>query len=93
MSIQLRTAAVCTCKAYAFPHRAKGGSCHAKQSGPFCGECGEPAEATTDDFGIGTTEFWGHVSTHRDIQTVSRCCEADLFEDASLTIPYHNDEE
>lgn len=91
MGIHLKTPTVCTCKHYSFPHRIGGGQCIGKQHGPFCGDCGEPAEATRADFGYGVTEYWGSVSTHRDVRTVSRCCEAELFEDASLTEPYQPD--
>jgi hypothetical protein len=88
MTVQTRKPTVCGCKAYSFPHRATGGACHASQSGPFCGECGEPCKAKRMDFGYGRTEFWGSVSTHTDIQTVSTCCEAPAYDDASLTIEH-----
>jgi hypothetical protein len=81
-------ATTCHCKSYKFPHRSGGGACLARQDGPFCGDCGEPAETQDVDFGYGVTEFWGHVSNHRDVRTVSACCEADLFADASLRIDY-----
>jgi hypothetical protein len=80
----------CTCKAYSFPHRAKSGRCYAAQPGPYCGECGQPCDAKREDFGHGVTEFWGHVSNHRDVHTVSCCCEAEVFSNASLTNPYHD---
>jgi len=88
MNVRVRTQETCTCKSYAFPHRIKSGACAAKQPGPYCGECGQPAEAKREDFGYGVTEFWGSVSNHRDVQTVSCCCEAPVFRDASLTEPY-----
>lgn len=78
----------CACKAYTFPHREASGKCYAKQPGPYCGECGQPAEAKRMDFGYGVTEAWGVVSNHSDVQTVSTCCEAPVFEDANLTKPY-----
>lgn len=78
----------CTCKAYSFPHRYAGGKCLSKHHGPFCGDCGQPAEAKREDFGYGALEAWGQRFTHRDVRTVSRCCEADLYENASLTIEY-----
>lgn len=80
--------APCTCKAYAFPHREHSGKCYAGQLGPYCGDCGHPTEAARIDFGHGRTEYWGSVSNHSDIQTVSTCCEALVFDDASLTVPY-----
>lgn len=83
-----RKAETCTCKAYGFIHRKGGGKCLGKHHGPFCGACGEPADPKQEDFGYGVTEFWGRVSNHRDVRTVSRCCEAELYEDASLTIEY-----
>lgn len=91
MNIQKRTQDTCTCKSYGFPHRLASGKCHGAQSGPFCGDCGESAEPKSVDFGYGVTEYWGSVSTHRDVQIVSTCCEADLFEDASLTVNYEHE--
>lgn len=89
VTLMKRTAReVCTCKGYAFPHRLAGGACLGKQHGPFCGECGEPTEAVTRDFGYGALEAWGQRFTHTDLQTVSRCCDADLYADASLTTEY-----
>ena len=88
MNVRARTQETCTCKSYAFPHRVKSGACLAKQRGPYCGECGQPGEAKQEDFGYGLTEAWGHVTNHSDVQTVSRCCEAPMFLDASLNEPY-----
>jgi hypothetical protein len=88
VTIMKRAKAVCTCSAYSFPHRATSGACHDDGSGCFCGSCGQPAEAVARDFGYGPLEAWGHCFTHRDERTVSRCCEADLFADASLNQPY-----
>ncbi len=82
----------CDCRAYHFRHRLGGGACFGKHHGPFCGKCGEPAEPERADFGIGHYEAWGRSGIHRDEAIVSRCCEAELFEDASLTEPYHHDE-
>lgn len=93
MTIARRTQETCTCKAYHFPHRSKSGHCHAKRHGPYCGECGEPAEPIRADFGYGALEAWGQRFTHTDVRTVSRCCEADLFDDASLTEPYPHEED
>lgn len=81
-------AETCRCKAYPFPHREKGGKCHARDHGPYCGHCGEPAEPVPIDFGIGHYEAWGAAGCDRNVQTVSRCCEATLYSDASLTIEY-----
>ena len=82
----------CTCKGYSFVHRLASGKCIARGThGPYCGHCGEPASPRRVDFGYGVTEFWGHVSNHRDVQIVSDCCEAPLWEDASLTVEYQPD--
>ena len=70
---------VCCCSAYKFPHRAGGGKCH----GPgklLCSACGEVAEGTSVDFGIGAYEYWGSKGVDRNVQWVSRCCEAALLE-------------
>jgi hypothetical protein len=74
----------CTCKGYSFIHRSGGGKCLGKEGGPFCGSCGEPASPKSMDFGIGHYEYCGATGVHSDVQVVSSCCEADLFEDASL---------
>lgn len=78
----------CRCRAYAFPHREASGKCFAKEHGPYCGHCGEAAEPVQRDFGIGAYEAWGATGFDRNVQTVSRCCEATLYSDASLTIEY-----
>ncbi len=74
----------CTCKGYAFPHRPKSGKCLDDGIGPFCGECGHPCETVERDYGYGAYEFWGATGCHSNVQTVSACCEADVFRDASL---------
>lgn len=78
----------CRCKGYAFPHREGSGQCKANDNGPYCGECGEAAKSVERDFGIGAYECHGHRGVHRDVHTVSDCCEANLYSDASLTIAY-----
>ncbi|HJV52820.1 MAG TPA: hypothetical protein VJ652_15235 [Noviherbaspirillum sp.] len=80
----------CTCKAYPFIHRAGGGKCHDDGSGCFCGSCGMPASPVRRDFGYGALEAWGNRFVHTDIQTVSECCEADLYADASLKTFYQD---
>lgn len=90
--LQHKNGGPCKCRGYTFPHRPAGGKCLATERGPFCGDCGKPADATRQDFGYGVTEYWGSVSNHSDVRTVSRCCEADLFDDASLTKPYHHED-
>lgn len=86
VTIMKRSKAVCTCSAYAFPHRATSGGCLDDGSGCFCGDCGKPAEAVQRDFGIGGYEYCGATGVHRDLRAVSRCCEAVLFADAGLKI-------
>ena len=81
-------AAVCRCSAYRFPHREGGGKCFAAVDGPYCGACNAACVPTLEDYGYGETEFWGSVSVHRDVQVVSDCCEAAVYEDASLSIPF-----
>ena len=80
----------CTCQAYKFPHRPEGGRCYAASTGPFCGSCGEPCSPKEIDEGIGSYEFWGHKGVDRRIVTVSHCCEASVYEDASLKVNYHD---
>ncbi len=46
-----------------------------------CTECGEPCNASWEDFGIGSYEFWGQKCTQTDWQFVSDCCEAPVEED------------
>ncbi len=83
----------CRCKAYPFPHRAGSGVCRGDEPGPFCGSCGEPCEAETADFGVGEYEFWGFRGVDRNVQTVSSCCEADLYSDAELSVEYVEDDD
>jgi hypothetical protein len=75
----------CTCKGYKFPHRATSGKCLDDGSGMFCGACGEPCQATDAEIDVGAYEFWGRTGVDRNIQTVSHCCEATIYADASLT--------
>ena len=74
--------AQCYCAAYRFPHRASGGACpaNARQPQRLCAACGMPANPTKVDFGIGRYEFWGQCGIHRDVRTVSDCCEDDLID-------------
>lgn len=41
----------------------------------LCSGCGQPAETTEIDFGIGAYEFWGACGVDTDVQTVTTCCE------------------
>ena len=72
----------CHCAAYRFPHRASGGACPANVELPqdLCSSCGFPANSIKVDFGIGAHEYWGSRGRHRDVRTVSECCEADLLD-------------
>ena len=73
---------VCYCSAYKFPHRAGSGKCQ----GPgelLCSACGEVAEGAFVDFGIGAYEYWGQRGVDRNVQWVSRCCEATLLENTA----------
>lgn len=83
----MRAQTTCTCKGYRFPHRATSGKCVDDGGGAFCGACGDPCRVTTVDFGIGDYEYCGARGVHRDLREVSACCEAEVFEDASLTEP------
>lgn len=47
----------------------------------FCSECGKPCKAVDRDFGFGTTEFWGAMSTHINVHTVSHCCDGDVLDE------------
>jgi len=81
---KLRSQDTCRCSAYSFPHRLDGGEC----TGPsqICSLCHSPCEGDFVDFGIGTTEAWGVVSTHTDVQWVSFCCEAEVHSFAGYEI-------
>jgi len=76
----------CLCKSYAFPHRPKSGRCMAVDHGPFCGACGKACDTREVDQGIGAYEAWGYRGVDRRMTTVSHCCEAAVYQDASLTI-------
>lgn len=78
----------CTCKSYGFPHRPESGRCLSGAGSLFCGECGDPCETREVNQGIGPYEYWGYCGFDRRMATVSHCCEADVYEDASLTIEY-----
>jgi hypothetical protein len=81
----MRAQLTCTCKGYPFIHRLGGGRCLDDGSGQFCGECGEPCEVTDVNFGIGPYEFHGRAGNDRNVRTVSACCEAPIYTDASLS--------
>ena len=58
----------------------------------LCPECGQPAIARAEDFGIGPYEFWGARYIDTDVHLVTDCCgvwvdaqapdEGDLADDA-----------
>lgn len=74
---------VCNCRAYSFPHHSGKGACFARFEGPFCGECGQPAEI-----------HFVRLHPAEDVNNpnrdgvVSACCAATLFNDPSLTKEY-----
>lgn len=70
-----RSEETCFCPAYKFPHREGGGRCNGSDA-YWCDDCHEECIPEKVDLGIGTTEAWGVVSTHRDVQWVSNCCHA-----------------
>jgi hypothetical protein len=88
VQLMKRSTSPCTCRAYAFPHRPHSGSCFDAGAGPYCGDCNEPCGTTSVDYGIGAYEYGSIRAVHRDVRTVSSCCEAPVFHDASLTDPY-----
>lgn len=44
-----------------------------------CSECRNLCNDVERDFGIGSYEYWGASGSDSNIQTVSECCEADLW--------------
>lgn len=50
----------------------------------YCGDCGKECDWQTLDYGIGAYEFWGSRGVHVNMQTVSTCCEGDVFRDSEL---------
>lgn len=50
----------------------------------YCGECAKECNPVQRDFGYGRTEFWGAVSVHANVHTVSDCCDGDIFADPEL---------
>ena len=50
----------------------------------YCGECAQECDAVERDFGIGAYEFWGARGCHTNIQTVSDCCDGDVYSDPEL---------
>lgn len=78
----------CHCTSYPFPHRMGSGKCVATPFDRLCSECGQPAEAITVDYGIGAYEYWGMRGVHRDVQTVTECCEASFTENDGITGRY-----
>ncbi len=80
---------VCRCKAYSFPHHARSGRCYASSEGPFCGSCGKPT-----DVKVGKIEKEMRSPSRPYVNYnsyASACCEAEVFDDANLTIPYSED--
>ena len=51
-----------------------------EQETGFCSCCREPCGIVTVDNGVGTTEYWGSVSTHHQYDQVSDCCHADVLD-------------
>lgn len=74
---------VCNCRAYSFPHHEGKGACLAQFEGPFCGECGQPTEPR-----FVKLEPWEDVNNYEREGVISKCCDAQLFDDASLTKEY-----
>ena len=58
-----------------------------------CTECGEPCEGTKADFGIGPYEYWGAMCVDTNIQFVSKCCEAEMRDDAGDLIEWEEEDE
>lgn len=52
----------------------------------YCGNCGKVCEMVQRDMGIGPYEFWGRKGFDSDLQWVSECCEATVYENEDLTI-------
>lgn len=50
----------------------------------YCGECKKECDWQVLDYGIGGYEFWGARGVDVNLQTVSKCCEGDLYLDAEL---------
>jgi hypothetical protein len=46
-----------------------------------CSECDQPCQGHWVDFGLGVIEFWGAMSTDKDEQYVSACCDATMEEE------------
>ncbi len=66
---------------------------------PICSECRKHCVEVQRDFGYGMTEYWGAVSSHENLQWVSKCCDGDLIyeleeDDGSdeLSTPHSSDE-
>lgn len=47
----------------------------------YCGECRKECDFVGKDFGIGAYEFWGARGVDTNIQTVSVCCEGEIYAD------------
>lgn len=50
----------------------------------YCGECRKECDWQLLDYGIGGYEFWGARGCHTNMQTVSTCCEGDVYADPEL---------
>ena len=50
----------------------------------YCGECSKECDWVELDYGIGSYEFWGARGCHTNLQTVSKCCEGDIYGDPEL---------
>jgi len=51
---------------------------------PICSVCKKSCQEVERDFGYGVTEYWGSVSCHTNIQTVSKCCDGDLLYEENM---------
>ncbi len=50
----------------------------------ICSVCMKPCDTVERDFGYGVTEFWGAISCHTNIHTVSKCCDGDPIDEKDL---------
>ena len=54
----------------------------------YCSECREPCEEIKRNFGYGSTEYWGAVSTHDKWYWVSKCCDGEVLTKEELNELY-----
>lgn len=55
---------------------------------PYCEHCKKSCFTYVEDAGIGSYEYWGAIYHDHHYALLSRCCDAEVFQDPTLQTPY-----